>query len=100
MKVMLVAMRPSDGAILGIAQTKKADEDGNLALMGLFPPGSSFKIITAMTGMNSQGLVPGSTVPCPGTMELGTRIVTNYNSFSRGMTSLTDAFFTELDRPS
>ncbi|MFP7665232.1 MAG: penicillin-binding transpeptidase domain-containing protein [Corynebacterium pyruviciproducens] len=92
MKVMLVAMRPSDGAILGIAQTKKADEDGNLALMGLFPPGSSFKIITAMTGMNSQGLVPGSIVPCPGTMELGTRIVTNYNSFSRGMTSLTDAF--------
>ncbi|SMB86127.1 Cell division protein FtsI/penicillin-binding protein 2 [Corynebacterium glucuronolyticum] len=92
MKVMLVAMRPSDGAILGIAQTRKADEDGNVALMGMYPPGSVFKIITAMTGLNSQGLTPGSTVPCPGTMELGTRVVTNYNSFSRGMTSLTDAF--------
>ncbi len=92
MKVMLVAIRPSDGAILGIAQTRKADEDGNVALMGMYPPGSVFKIITAMTGLNSQGLVPGSTVPCPGTMELGTRIVTNYNGFSRGMTSLTDAF--------
>lgn len=91
-KTMLVAIRPSTGEILAVAQSKLADEDGNPTLMGMYPPGSTFKIITASAGMAHQGLTPGSTVPCPGTMEVGPRIVTNYNSFSRGNTSLTDAF--------
>lgn len=91
-KTMLVAIRPSTGEILAVAQTREADKDGDPALMGMYPPGSTFKIITASAGMTHQGVTPGSTVPCPGTMEVGPRIVTNYNSFSRGNTSLDDAF--------
>lgn len=91
-KTMLVAIRPSTGEILAVAQTREADKDGDPALMGMYPPGSTFKIITAAAGMTHQGVTPGSTVPCPGTMEVGPRIVTNYNSFSRGNTSLDDAF--------
>lgn len=91
-KAMMVAVRPSTGEILAVAQTGEADKDGDPALMGQYPPGSTFKIITAAAGLAHQGLTPGSTVPCPGSMEVGPRIVTNYNSFSRGNTSLDDAF--------
>ena len=57
-----------------------------------YPPGSTFKIITAAAGMERQGLNPGSTVPCPGTMNLFGRTVTNYAGFSLGNVSLESAF--------
>ncbi|QNH96163.1 penicillin-binding transpeptidase domain-containing protein [Corynebacterium anserum] len=91
-KTMMVVMRPSTGEILAVAQTEKADEDGDAALMGQYPPGSTFKMITTFAGMQRQGLTPDSTVGCPGTQNIGGRIVTNYNSFSLGMTSLESAF--------
>ncbi|MFC3851174.1 penicillin-binding transpeptidase domain-containing protein [Corynebacterium hansenii] len=91
-EVMLVAIRPSSGEVLAVAQTRKADEKGDLALMGQFPPGSTFKIVTAAAGMDNLGLDPGSTVPCPGTMTLGPRVVTNYNGSGVGDTSLNEAF--------
>lgn len=92
MKAMLVAMRPSTGEILAVAQTREADRDGDIALMGMYPPGSTFKIITAAAGIQNQGLTPGTTVPCPGTMNIFGRVVTNYNGFSLGNTSLDRAF--------
>ncbi|WJZ03003.1 penicillin-binding transpeptidase domain-containing protein [Corynebacterium freiburgense] len=92
MKAMLVAIRPSTGEILAVAQTKKADEDGDIALMGQYPPGSTFKIITAAAGVMHEELTPDSIVPCPGTMEIGHRIVTNYNQFSRGNVPMDTAF--------
>ena len=49
-------------------------------------------MLTAYSGMAEQGLTPGSSVQCPGTQDIGGRIVTNYNSFSRGTTTLDDAF--------
>ncbi|AZA13845.1 penicillin-binding transpeptidase domain-containing protein [Corynebacterium choanae] len=92
MKTMMVVIRPSTGAILAVAQTGRADEDGPVALMGQYPPGSTFKIITATAGMERQGVTPGSIVPCPGTMDIGHRIVTNYNAFSLGSVPLLRAF--------
>lgn len=92
MKAMMVAIRPSTGEILAVAQTQKADEDGDVALMGQYPPGSTFKIITAAAGIMDEDLTPDSIVPCPGTMEIGHRIVTNYNQFSRGNVPMESAF--------
>ncbi len=92
MKAMIVAMRASTGEILAVAQTDKADEDGDLALSGQFPPGSTFKIITATAGIEDKGLTPTSIVPCPGTMNLYGRTVTNYNSFGLGEVPLSQAF--------
>lgn len=91
-EVMLVALRPSSGEVLAVAQTGKADAKGDVALMGQYPPGSTFKIVTAAAGMDHLGLDPSSTVPCPGTMTLGPRVVTNYNGSGVGDTSLTEAF--------
>ncbi|MDK8243718.1 MULTISPECIES: penicillin-binding transpeptidase domain-containing protein [unclassified Corynebacterium] len=91
-QAMIVAIRPSDGAVLAVAQTRDADREGNLATMGQYPPGSTFKIITAAAGLERQALTPGSTVPCPGTMNLYGRTVTNYAGFSLGNVSLQSAF--------
>lgn len=92
MKTMLVAIRPSTGEILAVAQSDKADEDGDIALNGQYPPGSTFKIITASAGIQDQGLNSDSIVPCPGSMNIYGRIVNNYNQFSLGDTALTNAF--------
>lgn len=92
MQAMMVAIRPSTGEILAIAQTAEADKDGPLALMGQYPPGSTFKMITAASGMENQGLNPGSPVPCPGTLDLYGRIVSNYNQFSLGTVPMETAF--------
>ncbi|MDO5075798.1 penicillin-binding transpeptidase domain-containing protein [Corynebacterium sp.] len=92
MKAMMVVIRPSTGEILAVAQTQKADEDGDVALMGQYPPGSTFKMITAAAGIMDEDLTPDSIVPCPGTMEIGHRVVTNYNQFSRGNVPMDTAF--------
>ncbi|WP_306506772.1 penicillin-binding transpeptidase domain-containing protein [Corynebacterium sp.] len=91
-EAMIVAMRPSTGEILAVAQTPEADKKGDIALAGQFPPGSVFKIITASAGVDKQGLTPESIVPCPGTMDLYGRTVTNYNAFSLGSVPLRQAF--------
>ncbi|QGU07685.1 Penicillin-binding protein PbpB [Corynebacterium occultum] len=92
MKTMLVAIRPSTGQVLAVAQTEKADEDGNVALMGQYPPGSVFKVVTAAAGLQRQGLTPETIVPCPGSMDLYGRTVINYNMFSLGNIPLNSAF--------
>lgn len=91
-QAMLVAVQPSTGKILAVAQTPEADKQGDLALTGQFPPGSTYKIVTAAAGLAHEGLTADSTVPCPGSMEIGPRIVTNYNGSGVGDTSLTQAF--------
>lgn len=91
-QAMIVAIRPSTGGILAIAQTPAADKEGNLATMGQYPPGSTFKIITAAAGLSKQGLTPDSPVPCPGKMNLFGRTVTNYAGFGLGTVPLETAF--------
>lgn len=49
-------------------------------------------MITAAAGIADKGLSPDSIVPCPGTMNIGGRIVTNYNGFSRGNVPMEQAF--------
>lgn len=92
MQTMLVAIRPSTGEILAVAQSDLADREGDLALSGQYPPGSTFKIISAGLGIEDQGLTPDSIVPCPGSMNLYGRTVNNYNQFSLGNVPLELAF--------
>ena len=91
-QAMIVALRPSTGGILAIAQTPAADAEGNLATMGQYPPGSTFKILTAFAALTKQGLEPASAVPCPGAMNIYGRTVTNYAGFSLGTVPLETAF--------
>ena len=65
-QAMLVAIQPSTGNLLAVAQNGAADAAGALALTGRFPPGSTFKIVTALAGVEQAGLRADTAVACPG----------------------------------
>lgn len=92
MEAMLVAIRPSTGQVLAVAQTEAADRAGDLALMGQYPPGSIFKVITAASGVQQLGMDADMVVGCPGTQNIYGRVVTNFNGFSLGNVPLNNAF--------
>lgn len=59
----VVAVKPSTGEILAIANSKKTEF--NAALMGQTPPGSTMKIITAAMLLEQGKATPNKPVPCP-----------------------------------
>jgi beta-lactamase class D len=91
-QAMMVVIQPSTGAILAVAQNKAADRDGPVATTGLYPPGSTFKIITAAAAIDGGLATPDSSVPCPGRIEIGDRSIPNYNEFSLGTVPMATAF--------
>ncbi|WP_293307283.1 penicillin-binding transpeptidase domain-containing protein [Mycolicibacterium sp.] len=91
-KAMLVVMRPSTGDILAVAQNAAADADGPAATTGLYPPGSTFKMVTAGAAMQNDMANPDTMVPCPGQIDIGDRTIPNYNEFDLGTVPLARAF--------
>lgn len=92
LQAMIVVLQPSTGAILAVAQNPAADRDGPVALTGQYPPGSTFKIITAGAAIEAGLAGPDTSVPCPGVLAVGERAVPNYNGFSLGTVSMETAF--------
>ncbi|MDI6782787.1 MAG: penicillin-binding protein 2 [bacterium] len=92
-KGTIIAMNPNTGAIL--AMVSKPDFDPNQlagivpasvwnkiyfdpnsplqnrAIKGLYPPGSVFKIITALAALEKKAIEPTTVIYCPGSMHLG-----------------------------
>ena len=66
-KAMIVAIKPSTGEILAVAQNAAADADGPTATIGLYPPGSTFKIVTAGAAIDRDMATPNTLLGCPGT---------------------------------
>ncbi|MFD4180815.1 penicillin-binding transpeptidase domain-containing protein [Rhodococcus sp. NPDC058514] len=91
-QAMMVVLQPSTGAVLAVAQNKAADKDGPVATTGLYPPGSTFKIITAGAAIDNGLAKPGTPVGCPGRIIIGERSVPNYNEFALGTVSMSTAF--------
>lgn len=91
-KAMIVALKPSTGEILAVAQNAAADADGPTATMGLYPPGSTFKIVTAGAAVDRDMATPNTLLGCPGTLDIGHRTVTNYNAFDLGTVPMSRAF--------
>ncbi|WP_184690843.1 penicillin-binding transpeptidase domain-containing protein [Saccharothrix tamanrassetensis] len=89
---MLVALSASTGEVLAVAQNGPADAQGAIALTGRFPPGSTFKIITAAAALEA-GIAADSPQPCPGRLTIdGRRIVPNDKEFDKGTIPLHSAF--------
>ncbi len=65
--VALVAVSVRDGSILGSASLP-VDSGFDPALSGEFPPGSTFKILTATALFEQAGLAPSSPASCPPTV--------------------------------
>lgn len=91
-KAMIVAIKPSTGEILAIAQNKGADADGLPATNGLFPPGSTFKMITAGAAIDRDMATPNSMLGCPGHIDIGHRTIPNYGGFDLGVVPMSRAF--------
>ena len=86
--VDLVAVQPSTGHVLAVVERPGGF---NRALEGIFPPGSTFKIVTA-SALTQTGLRPGSAVQCPGTTSIGGRTFHNFDNETLGATNLETAF--------
>ncbi len=91
-KAMIVVIKPSTGEILAIAQNAGANADGPLATTGLFPPGSTFKMVTAGAAVDRDMATPNTMLGCPGHLDIGHRTIPNYGGFDLGVVPLSRAF--------
>jgi penicillin-binding protein 2 len=75
-------------------EAKAIEESGgwlNRAIQGQYPPGSTFKIITALAGLRSGAIDPSSRVLCPGFYQVGNRRFPCHNRHGHGERDLRGA---------
>ncbi|MBD0323959.1 MAG: penicillin-binding protein, partial [Aldersonia sp.] len=84
----MVALQPSTGEVLAVAQNAPADGQGPIALTGLYPPGSTFKTVTASAALQTGQVDPDTVVPCPGTENIAGRQIPNDDNFDLGRVPL------------
>lgn len=114
-----VAIDPRNGAILALAtapafdpgmfiaysdepevKSKKISEY-NLAVQGIYPPASTFKIITSIAAIEKGGFDPNKQVSCPGHYDAGARVFRCWSThgpvdFFGGMAGSCDVYFYTL----
>jgi cell division protein FtsI/penicillin-binding protein 2 len=88
----IVVIQPSTGELLAVAQNPLADKAGSLGLSGRYPPGSTFKIATAVAALESGKVNVDSPVGCPGTVTIDGRSIPNHDKFDKGTIPLHTAF--------
>ena len=84
----MVAIQPSTGKVLAVVERPGGFDR---ALAGIFPPGSTFKVVTA-SALAEKGMRPSSTVQCPSQVTIGGRTFHNDANEHLGTTSLQTAF--------
>ena len=77
----------------------------NKATAGVYPPGSTFKMVVAMAGLDNKVIGPGDRIVCPGYLDVGD---TRFHCWSKyghgaldvkgGLKNSCDVFFFELAR--
>lgn len=90
-QAMIVAVQPSTGEVLAVAQTPAADREGAPALIGRYPPGSTFKIVTTAAALQAGKVSADTVLPCPYTENVQGRQITN-DGFALGDVPLHTAF--------
>jgi cell division protein FtsI/penicillin-binding protein 2 len=78
----LVAVQPSTGDVLAVAN-RPADSAYDRALAGLYPPGSTFKVVS-MAALLRAGLDPDRTVDCPRTLAVEGKPFRNFEGDAAG----------------
>ena len=69
----------------------------NRSIQGAYPPGSTFKMVTALAGLMEGVITPDETVTCHGGMEFGGRRFGCWNKGGHGAVSLTRAIAESCD---
>jgi hypothetical protein len=86
--VDMVVVQPSTGRVLAVVERPGGFDR---ALQGIFPPGSTFKVITASALINT-GLTPASSVQCPSQVTVDGRTFHNNDNEHYGTISFQTAF--------
>jgi cell division protein FtsI/penicillin-binding protein 2 len=86
----LVAVDSRTGALLAVA-SRPLEQPLNRAFAGRYPPGSTFKTVTA-EALLATGVGVDSRVPCPASVMAGGRPFRNFEGESLGETRLRQAF--------
>jgi len=84
----MVVIQPSTGRVLAMVERPGS---WARAIDGRYPPGSTFKIVTA-SALAKQGMTPSSPVDCPGTVDIGGYTIHNDKNEQLGSTTLLNAF--------
>lgn len=84
----LVAIEAGSGQILSVVNNKGGF---NRALDGRYPPGSTFKAVTAI-GLLAEGITPKQAVTCPKYVTIGGLRIRNSDESSFGSVSFQDSF--------
>jgi cell division protein FtsI/penicillin-binding protein 2 len=85
----LVAVKPSSGELVAVVNTPF--EGYNRALLGRYPPGSTFKVVTA-GALLAGGLRPRDPVDCPKEAKVGGRTFGNFEDEVLGRIPFSSAF--------
>jgi peptidoglycan glycosyltransferase len=117
----VVALEPSTGAVKVMASNKPYDPNRvpyeysklstneietpllNRAAQGLYPPGSTFKVVTAAAGLESGTITPETTIDAPGTIiDEGHELANDFNedfgpiSLDTALTNSVNTWFGQL----
>ncbi|HEX6665470.1 MAG TPA: penicillin-binding transpeptidase domain-containing protein [Solirubrobacterales bacterium] len=117
----VVALVPSTGEVKVMASNKSFDPNRipteitklnrngietpllNRATQGLYPPGSTFKVVTAAAGLESGTITPETTIDAPGTIEVeGNPLSNDFNedfigaSLDTALTNSVNTWFAQL----
>ena len=69
----------------------------NKALQGQYPPGSTFKLVTALAALRAGAIQPGTTLDCGGSLEVGDREFRCWKKRGHGPTDLKKAIRESCD---
>jgi cell division protein FtsI/penicillin-binding protein 2 len=89
-KPAAIVVVDAEGNVRGAASRPLA-EDLNRALAGLYPPGSTFKVVTT-NGLLTGGVTPDTPIECAPTASAGGRSFKNFESSSLGTVPFGTAF--------
>jgi penicillin-binding protein A len=117
----VVALEPSTGAVKVMASNRSFDPNRvpfeypkltnnvietpllNRSTQGLYPPGSTFKVVTAAAGLESGVITPETTIDAPGTLEVeGQPLQNDFNesfgpiALDTALTSSVNTWFGQL----
>ncbi len=90
-RAAVVAVRVSDGAIVAVANGPDGGEL-NLALAASVPPGSTFKMVSALALLASGQITADTSVDCPQSFPVDGRSFTNAGNFQLGTVPFHVAF--------
>jgi len=100
-----VFMDPENGEIFSLLSSPSYDPEASLlsamraegapllnrAVMGAYPPGSIFKLVTGLAALESKGVRPGTDFLCPGKINIGRDELSCWNKDGHGSVDMEKA---------